>query len=160
MRVTIALMVAACVLVAGIARADEAKKADKAANKDLESLQGKWVAVGREVLGKKATEQELKDQKTYVVIEGNKGKAWMEGQGGKTDTSEGTLTLGPSATPKAVNITYTRGLLKGYTVPAIYELNGDTLKVCFAWQSKDRPTTFAGDAEGKTILVIYNRTKN
>jgi uncharacterized protein (TIGR03067 family) len=118
------------------------------------------VAVGREVLGKKATKQELVDQKTYVTIEGNKARAWMEEQGQtKGDTSEGTFKLDATATPKAVDITYTRGLLKGWTVPAIYLLNGDNLKVCFAWQTKERPTKFVGDADGKTILVVYKRVK-
>jgi uncharacterized protein (TIGR03067 family) len=83
----------------------------------------------------------------------------MEGSGGKTEASEGTIKLDPAATPKAVNITYTGGLLKGYTLPAIYEVDGDNLKVCFAWQSKERPTAFAGDPDGKTILVIYKREK-
>src|SRR5882724_7401069 len=86
--------------------------------------------------------------KTYVLIEGTKGKAWIEENGDKGDTSEGTIDLDPSAKPKAVDITYTQGLLKGCTVPAIYELKGDTVKVCFAWQSKNRPTEFLGDPDG------------
>src|SRR5205085_438698 len=103
------------VLVAGIGRADEAKGADDAAKKDLDQLQGRWMAVDREILGKRSTKKEIEELKTYVVIEGNKGRAWMEGESGKTEVSEGTFTLDPGAKPKAVDITYTRGLLKGYT---------------------------------------------
>jgi uncharacterized protein (TIGR03067 family) len=155
------LFCTALALAATSGRADdEAKKTGGAAKKDVEALQGKWVVIGREVLGKKATEKELEEVKTYVLIEGNKGKAWMEENGDKGDTSEGTIELDPSAKPKAVDITYTRGLLKGCNVPAIYELKGDTLKVCFAWQSKNRPTEFLGDPDGKTVFIVYKREKS
>jgi uncharacterized protein (TIGR03067 family) len=153
MRLRYALCFAAWLLVTGTGRPDDAAK------KDVDSLQGNWVVVGREVLGKKATPKELEEVPTYVLIEGNNGRAWMEAMGKKGDVSEGTFKLNPAAMPKAVDLTYTHGLLKGYTVPAIYELKGDTLKVCFAWQSKERPMEFAGDADGKAILVIYKRGK-
>jgi uncharacterized protein (TIGR03067 family) len=153
MRLAYAPFFAACVLITGTGRADDTAK------KDVDALQGNWVVVGRQVLGKKATRKELEEVPTYVVIEGNQGRAWMEDKGKKGDMSEGTIKIDPAAKPKAVDITYTRGLLKGWTVPAIYELDGDNLKVCFAWQTKDRPTEFAGDPDGKAILVIYKRDK-
>jgi uncharacterized protein (TIGR03067 family) len=153
MRLASTLFSVACVLVPGTGRSEDAAK------KDVEALQGNWVVVGREMLGKKATKEELEERPTYVVIEGTIGRAWMEDKGAKGDLSEGIFKLNPAINPKTVDITYTRGFLKGATVPAIYELNGDGLKVCFAWLSKERPTKFAGDMEGRSILIIYKRDK-
>ena len=149
MRLAYVVFFATGVLITATGRGDDSAK------KDADSLQGNWVVVGRQLLGKKATKQEIEEVPTYVVIEGNKGKAWYEEKGEKGDMVEGTIKLDPATTPKSVDITYTRGILKGWTVPAIYELDGDNLKVCFAWQSKERPTEFVGDPDGKAVFVIY-----
>ena len=153
MRLRYALCFAAWLLVTGTGRPDDAAK------KDVDSLQGNWVVVGRQLLGKKATKQEIEEVPTYVVIEGNKGRAWFEEKGVKGDMVEGTIKIDPATTPKSVDITYTRGLFKGLTLPSIYELDGDNLKVCIAWQSKERPKEFVGGPDGKAVFVIYKRNK-
>jgi uncharacterized protein (TIGR03067 family) len=153
MRLAYAVFFAACVLITATGPADDTAK------KDADSLQGKWVVVGRQLLGKKATKKEIEEVPTYVVVEGNKVKAWYEEKGVKGDMVEGTIKVDSATTPKSVDITYTRGLFKGLTLPSIYELDGDNLKVCIAWQSKERPKEFVGDPDGKAVFVIYKRDK-
>jgi uncharacterized protein (TIGR03067 family) len=71
----------------------------------------------------------------------------------------GTITLDPDKKPKQMTITGTDGPSKGKTLPAIYEVDGDTLKVCYATEGKDPPKEFKSTAENKTLLVTYRRDK-
>lgn len=50
--------------------------------------------------------------------------------------------------------------MKGTTSLGIYELDGDTLKVCRTWSDNDtRPTEFAAGKDGKLILSEFKREK-
>ena len=52
-----------------------------------------------------------------------------------------------------------KGPNKGKTFPAIYELAGDTLRVCYDLSGKKRPTEFKTKADTKLYLVTYKRKK-
>jgi uncharacterized protein (TIGR03067 family) len=147
------LMVAACVLAAGTGTVRAQAKTDQ----DL--LQGSWVIVGKEFMGKKATKKEVLLLKGEMVVKGNTVTQWAEEEGKKEIVSKSKFKLNPKAKPKAVDVTYTAGALKGKTVRAIYELKGDTLKVCFAIGSKRRPKKFAGEEDGRTLFLTYKRVK-
>ncbi len=54
-------------------------------------------------------------------------------------------------------ITGTKGPNQGKTIPAIYELNGDTLKVCYDLSGEGHPTEFQSKAGTKLFLVTYRR---
>jgi hypothetical protein len=43
-------------------------------------------------------------------------------------------------------------------MPGIYEIGGDTLKVCFDPEGKERPTQFKG-GPGSQTLVVHKRVK-
>ena len=58
-----------------------------------------------------------------------------------------------------MTITGTDGPSKGKTLPAVYEVDGDSLKVCYTLDGKDPPTEFKSTAENKTLLVTYKRDK-
>jgi uncharacterized protein (TIGR03067 family) len=159
MRPGTALIVAACVVVVGLAQ-DAGKKADDVARKELALLQGKWVMIGREVLGKKATKEDLEKVKGIRVVEGNKVTSWAVERGKKMeDVTEATIKLDPAAKPKAIDQTIIKGRFKGDTALGIYKLDGDELTICIAWGSEERPTEFAGKLDGKAMLVIYKRVK-
>jgi uncharacterized protein (TIGR03067 family) len=157
MRASVALVLTACVLIAGRARAD-----DEATRKELALLQGTWVIVGKEYGGKKATEEEVANLAAEVkpTVDGTKIK-WSEKLEKKENASEATFKIDPKARPKTLDVTYTGGRFKGDTVLAIYEIDGDTLKVCYATteDGKPRPTEFAGKADGKAVLMTYKRAK-
>ena len=58
-----------------------------------------------------------------------------------------------------MDITGTEGPNKGKTFQAIYELDGDTLKVCYDLSGKGRPTEFKTAEGTQLFLVIYTREK-
>ena len=60
---------------------------------------------------------------------------------------------------EAVDVTHSTGGRKGRTTKAIYELDGDTLKVCYSFLAEERPTEFAGKADRKSFLLVYKRVK-
>ena len=161
MRPGIALILAACVLVAGTGRADDAgKKEEDAAKKDLALLQGTWEIVGKEFMGKKATKEEIDKLKGEMVIKDGKLTQWHDDAGERSVVSEATLKIDPKARPKALDLTYTKGDdFKGKTTLAIYEMNDDTLKVCYALLDEKRPVEFAGKFDGKALLLTYMRVK-
>ncbi len=67
------------------------------------------------------------------------------------------MKLDSSARPKALDITGTEGPNKGKTILAIYELDGDTFRVCYDLSGKSRPTEFKTKAETQLFLVSYKR---
>jgi uncharacterized protein (TIGR03067 family) len=74
-------------------------------------------------------------------------------------TDQGTVKLESSAKPKAMMITGAEGPNKGKTLPAIYEVNGDTLRVCYNLGGQERPTAFETKAGTQQFLVTYKREK-
>ena len=53
----------------------------------------------------------------------------------------------------------TEGPGKGKTMLGIYELTGDTYKVCFALPGGERPKEFASKPGSKTMLIVMKREK-
>jgi uncharacterized protein (TIGR03067 family) len=126
--------------VRGDAAADEWKK-----------LAGTWKVDAATVNGDDSTAL-FKD--TVLTLEEGKYKVTFA----KTN-DVGTITLDPAKNPKQMTIMGTDGPSKGKTLPAIYEVDGDTLKVCYATEGKDPPKEFKSTAESKTLLVTYKRGK-
>ena len=71
----------------------------------------------------------------------------------------GTYMLDSATKPKSMNVIGTEGPNKGKTFPAIYELNGDTLRICYDLSGVKRPTEFKTSAGTKLYLVTYTRKK-
>src|SRR5262249_3941522 len=95
---------------------------------------------------RKSTKLTIKDDK-YTVSIGTEG------------TDKGTVKLNSSAKPKAMDITGTEGPNKDKTFPCIYELNGDTMRVCYDLSGKARPTEFKSPAGTQIFLATYQREK-
>lgn len=69
----------------------------------------------------------------------------------------GTYTLDAATVPKSITVTGTAGPNQGRTFPAIYELEGDTLRICYDLSGAKRPTEFKSVAGTKLYLGTYNR---
>jgi uncharacterized protein (TIGR03067 family) len=82
----------------------------------------------------------------YTVIAGNK-------------PDRGTRKLNRSASPKALHITGTNGPNKGRTVLAIYERNGNALRVCYDLSGTSRLAEFKTAEETQLFLVEYQPQK-
>ena len=71
----------------------------------------------------------------------------------------GTQKLDPSKSPKTIDVTVTEGLNKGAVMLGIYEINGDTLKVCFDPEGKKRPTEFKSASGSADFVNVHKRVK-
>ena len=112
-------------------------------------LEGTWTFVQSAPDGDKKT----KGPSVRMVLKGNTIAFETDGK----KRVEGTYTVDPSKSPKTMDITMEKA--KG-AILAIYELDGDRLKLCHhlgARASKERPKTFTADKQ--TVLGILKRDK-
>ncbi len=119
---------------------------------ELKKLEGTWTMVSGEKDGKPVAEQTIKAAK--LVIKGDQHDVKIGDEGYK-----GTHKIDPSKKPKTIDATDTDGPFKGKTVHGIYELDGDTFKVCFAKPGEDRPKEFSTKSGTGHILHVWKREK-
>jgi uncharacterized protein (TIGR03067 family) len=130
-----------------------------AKQRDLEHLQGDWLVTHREMSGQAVTAEELKQNETHLLIDGNKASLQVNHHA----IADGLIINDPSVTPKAFDLTWIRfdpmPDHRGKTTLAIYDLSGDRLKVCMSSLdgTYDRPTNFESRPESKSALVVYER---
>ena len=118
--------------------------------KDLEKLAGKWQPTLLQVGDAKLPAEQLK--KISLVIEGEKYTVTAEAP------DKGTLKIDKKDKLLTMDIVGTEGPNKGKTILAIYEIDGDTLKICYALEGKVRPTEFKA-ANAKMMLATYKKVK-
>jgi uncharacterized protein (TIGR03067 family) len=69
------------------------------------------------------------------------------------------VKIDTSKKPKTMDIIGAEGPNKGKTFLAIYELNGDTLRVCYNLGGKERPAEFKTTKDSLVFLATYQRAK-
>ena len=117
---------------------------------DNKPLRGDWIPVNAELGGQPMADEVLKSismklgDGTYEVL-----------AAGKPD--KGTYEIEPAAKPKGMVIRGTEGPNKGRTIPAIYEVNGKTLRICYDLSGAQRPKEFKSVAGTRLYLVTYQR---
>lgn len=116
---------------------------------DAKMIEGDWVPVSFELSGKKLPEAVFKD--TRLIL--NDGHYTYQ-------NDQGTYKLVPVEKFKAMDITGIDGPNKGKTFPAIYELTGDTLRICYDLEGKTRPSEFSTQTGTKQFLASYKRAKS
>ena len=131
------------------ARSDDDDKVKKA----RAEMNGTWLPSEAELDGEKLPETLLKSIK--LVLKDEKYTATVDEQ-----VDEGTVTLDLESDPKGMEIKGTNGPNNGKTIPAIYELKDDVLKVCYNLEGKKRPTKFKTTAGSKLYLVTYKKDKS
>lgn len=130
------------------------KKDDKAEKAELEKLQGIWKLAERQTAGAKfppSRAAAAADRHTLVVG----GESYV------LSTHAGTIKFDPAK--KTCDMTVTEGRYKGTTVPGIYELSGDTLKIALHPPSPvraggDRPKALP--PEGEALHTLYTFEKD
>jgi uncharacterized protein (TIGR03067 family) len=115
-------------------------------------LEGVWVPADASFAGKSMPEQFLKTIKLEV-----RGDAYTV-TGGKT-VDRGTLKRNETAKPKELDIVGTEGPNKGKTILAIYERNGDTLRICYDLAGKARPTDFEARPGTQLLFITYKKAQ-
>ena len=127
---------------------------DDQAKKELEKLQGTWVAVHLEADGQAAPEAEAK--KFKVLIEKDKITFNPE-----TEKRTSTIQLDLSKQPKIMLVTPSDGPEKGKTLTAIYSLDQDTLKICLNnIPGGPPPAKFETKSDKGLRLLILKRAKS
>src|SRR5689334_20211033 len=93
--------------------------------KEVRKFQGTWTFESSEAGGQKLPADELKG--LLLIFEGEKHTV----KKGNEVIQVGIQKIDPSKSPKTIDVTMTEGLNKGAVLLGIYEIDGDTLKVCF-----------------------------
>ena len=146
------LMVCTCVLL--LATCLTALGVDDAAKRDLALMQGEWTMVSGERGGMQmpanivATGRRVcKDDQVTVNV-------------GGMLIMKATFTVDASKSPRTIDYDVKDGPSKGKKQLGIYELNGDTLKFCFAEPDQPRPDSFETKAgDGRTLSVWKKAAK-
>ena len=119
---------------------------------DLKALEGTWKVASAEAGGQPVESDDL--NALVVTITGDhftvKTKESMEG---------GTLKLDETLNPRTMDATMTEGFEAGKVTRAIYELMGDTLRVCYALDGSERPSELATKDGSPWLLITYQREK-
>jgi uncharacterized protein (TIGR03067 family) len=157
MRQTVAVFALLLLLVrtgllvaAGDAKGDGVKK-------ELEALKGTWTVVAAERDGRKLTDEQLKG-----VTLSFDGAGRTSVRKGDQLLFDGTIGIDPTTKPRTLDATQTSaGDNKGKTFLGIYELDGDTLKVCSSEPAgNDRPREFSSTPGSGHFLRVYKRERN
>lgn len=146
MKTAVNVLAVCSLCFANLAVADEADDAKK--------IQGTWIVVSSEDGGRKPPEEELKN--LQIVIE--QERMLLKRDGKTLFTVE--YKLDPSKKPKWIDLTTVRDDKKERTNPGIYELKGDSLKICFPESGKKRSTKFESKPDSENdVLIVLKRAK-
>ena len=150
----IALVTLLCTLVLTVSGRTGARVDDKAdVETELKKLQGTWTFESVEVGGKEEPAADFKGM--TVTFAGDKFTV----KKGDEVIQVGTQMLDPSKTPKTIDVTMLEGPHKGTVMLGIYEIDADTLKVCFDPEGKTRPTEFKSPPGSKNFVNVHKRVK-
>ena len=126
---------------------------EDAVRKEMSRLEGEWSMVSGEIDRQplpaeyvQGAKRVARNGETAVTIG---GRLFMK--------ARYTVDLGKS--PKAIDYAMTDGPTKGKTQLGIYELDGDTVKFCFAAPGKERPKDFTTAAGSGRTLSVWKRTR-
>jgi uncharacterized protein (TIGR03067 family) len=137
--------VSALFLVLTTLQAEQSSSSE--APKDADLLLGTWTAVDGEYQGAAMNKDEVRklewiftaDGVSYTMLEQKK--------------AQGKYKLDPSASPKTFEFKGDSPLV------GIYELKGDTLKVCFAAGERPKGFNTAGTSQDTLMLVFKKKKK-
>jgi uncharacterized protein (TIGR03067 family) len=112
-----------------------------------------------EVEGEQLPAEEVARNPGLLEISGNR----IAVKAGNRTFGEGTVRVDNSQQPKAIDLTGITlgGSQAGKTGGAvgIYEMSGNTLKICFTSLGGQRPKTFQTQAGSGTTLITYSRVR-
>jgi uncharacterized protein (TIGR03067 family) len=139
-------------LIVGVACCVAADKPSDAVQKEYQRLEGTWQFVSIEMEGKQIPAQFFKG--SSLILHGD--QCTMKDSAA---TYHGTYTLDVTRTPKELDVNFTDGPEKGKKALGIYELEGDTYRVCLGLTGKSRPTEFASKPGSGHVLEVLKREK-
>jgi uncharacterized protein (TIGR03067 family) len=120
---------------------------------DSKTVQGAWTPVKAELAGQPLPDAVLKT----ISLKLHDGQYDVSVAG---EPDKGTYIIDPSTKPKSMTVTGTDGPNKGRTFRAIYELEGERLRICYDLSGKQRPAEFKTIVGTRLYLVTYARKKH
>jgi uncharacterized protein (TIGR03067 family) len=119
---------------------------------DVKRLQGTWRPV------KAAVGDSLLPPETLAHIElAIDGSRYVATVGESVD--KGSFKIDPSKSPKSMDLVAADGATSGKTTLAVYELEGDTLTICYSLDEGVRPTELKTGGSMQRVLVTYRRQR-
>ena len=125
----------------------------KAIDDELKRFEATWRFVEIEVGGQKVPAKAF--EKDTLVLKGKRFASYVAGK-----MVHGDFKIDPLAKPKTIDIIFTEGPGKGHSQKGIYELEGDTQKICIAMPDQPRPTEFVTTPDSGNIIEILKREKH
>jgi len=114
------------------------------------TIEGTWLPFKAELAGDQAPEMAL--AKMCLVISAGIYAVHF----GNEVTDSGRYTLSLEAEIHTITLNSERGANAGQTIPSIYQLVGDRLRVCFGLDGTT-PKSFAAPVGTRSYLVCYRR---
>src|SRR5262245_26912985 len=125
---------------------------------DLARLEGNWKMTSYEFNGQKEPEEIFRENRPMLLVKGSKMTIQVQGK----TVYEAVIALDPGKKPKHLDEKIASGEEKGETILAIYELNGDTLKIAsttLAENEPKRPSNFQSKPGSGVVIAEYKREK-
>jgi uncharacterized protein (TIGR03067 family) len=119
---------------------------------DVQSLQGLWLPASAELSGQPMSQDLLKV--ISLRLDNGRYEVFVAGE-----PDRGTYAVSAGSNPKSMLVIGTVGPNHGRCFPAIYDLEGDTLRICYDLSGAAYPTDFKSAAGTKLYLVTYNRKR-
>jgi uncharacterized protein (TIGR03067 family) len=123
--------------------------APKETPKDPPKLEGDWIVEsieGPKEAGPARITMRFTESKILIL------------EGEKPTPDEAGYTADLKKKPATIDIRPEKGQ-KDKMVQGIIEITGDTMKLCFARDAKERPTEFKGDAANGIMMITLKRVK-
>jgi uncharacterized protein (TIGR03067 family) len=126
---------------------------DDAIKKELAAIEGEWSMVSSERDGQplpprvvKSARRICRGDMTTVMLN---GRLFMRAK----------FTVDPAKQPKSLDYEVTEGHNQGSKQLGIYELDGDTMKICLADPGNERPTDFVTKGKRGYTVGVWKRQK-
>lgn len=116
---------------------------------DLKKLQGSWFMVSLEMEG-----QKFPTGGSKIVIRGERFVSVNMGA-----EYEGTISVDETESPKRFDLLFDKGPEAGKKSLGIYELEGDTWRICLGLTGKRRPVKFAAEQGSGHALEVLERDR-
>jgi uncharacterized protein (TIGR03067 family) len=120
---------------------------------ETKALQGSWIPVKAELGGQPLPGDVLR--KITLTLTNQNYEVTITGE----QSDSGTWSIDTSTKPKGMTIVGTKGPNAGKTFPCIYDIKGNTFRICYDLSGAKQPTQFKTATGTKLYLVTYNRKK-
>lgn len=151
------VLLGAALLLAGLGLPDASGDSpDGAFTEELKAMTGTWKPVSAENNGFPSAEGDLRGTRWVRDADGT----WAFRRDDKTILTWKVKAIDAAKRPKAIDIEVADGPHKGTVYKGIYDLDGDTLRICFALPDRaERPTEFKAGKGSVCALSEFTREK-